>query len=59
MKVIPIIPALNPDDKLIKLVNELKKEFKVINQKSKIIYKMKYKILKFNDLYFLYFFKFF
>lgn len=27
MKVVPIIPALNPDDKLIKLVNELKKTF--------------------------------
>ncbi len=30
MKVVPIIPALNPDDKLIKLVNELKKDFKDI-----------------------------
>lgn len=27
MKVVPIIPALNPDDKLIKLVSELKKDF--------------------------------
>ena len=27
MKVVPIIPALNPDDKLVKLVNELKKDF--------------------------------
>jgi len=27
MKVVPIIPALNPDEKLIKLVNELKKNF--------------------------------
>lgn len=27
MKVVPIIPALNPDDKLIKLVNDLKKDF--------------------------------
>lgn len=30
MKVVPIIPALNPDEKLIKLVNDLKKEFKDI-----------------------------
>ena len=30
MKVVPIIPALNPDDKLIKLVNELNKTFKEI-----------------------------
>ena len=30
MNVIPIIPALNPDDKLIKLVNELKNYFKDI-----------------------------
>ena len=30
MKVVPIIPALNPDDKLIKLVNELKESFKKI-----------------------------
>ena len=30
MKVVPIIPALNPDDKLIKLVSELKKDFKNI-----------------------------
>ena len=38
MKVVPIIPALNPDDKLIKLVNDLKKDFKdiiVINDGSK------------------------
>ncbi len=27
MKVVPIIPALNPEDKLIKLVNDLKKDF--------------------------------
>ncbi len=27
MKVVPIIPALNPDDKLIKLVQELKKDY--------------------------------
>ena len=27
MKVVPIIPALNPEDKLIKLVKELKKDF--------------------------------
>ena len=30
MKVVPVIPALNPDDKLIKLVNELKNNFKDI-----------------------------
>jgi glycosyltransferase involved in cell wall biosynthesis len=30
MKVVPIIPALNPDEKLIKLVKELKKEYKDI-----------------------------
>ena len=30
MKLVPIIPALNPDDKLIKLVSELKKDFKDI-----------------------------
>ena len=30
MKVVPIIPALNPDDKLIKLVDELKNTFKDI-----------------------------
>ena len=30
MKVVPIIPALNPDDKLIELVNELKNSFKDI-----------------------------
>ncbi len=30
MKIVPIIPALNPDDKLIKLVNDLKMEFKKI-----------------------------
>ena len=30
MKIVPIIPALNPDDKLIKLVNDLKMEFKNI-----------------------------
>lgn len=30
MRVVPIIPALNPDDKLIKLVGELKKKFKNI-----------------------------
>ena len=30
MKVVPIIPALNPDNKLIKLVDELKKNFKDI-----------------------------
>ena len=30
MKVVPIIPALNPDEKLIKLANDLKKEFKDI-----------------------------
>ena len=30
MRVVPIIPSLNPDDKLIKLVNELKKSFKDI-----------------------------
>lgn len=30
MKVVPIIPALNPDEKLIKLVNELKKDFSKI-----------------------------
>ena len=30
MKVVPIIPALNPDDKLIKLVEELKNTFKDI-----------------------------
>ena len=30
MKVVPIIPALNPDDKLIKLVDDLKKDFKDI-----------------------------
>ncbi len=27
MKIVPIIPALNPEDKLIKLVKELKKDF--------------------------------
>ena len=30
MKVVPIIPALNPENKLIKLVNELKNDFKEI-----------------------------
>lgn len=30
MKVVPIIPALNPDDKLIKLVNELKNDYQDI-----------------------------
>ena len=30
MKVVPIIPALNPDNKLIKLVNDLKEDFKKI-----------------------------
>ena len=30
MKVVPIVPALNPDEKLIKLVDELKKEYKGI-----------------------------
>ena len=30
MRVVPIIPALNPDDKLIKLVGELKGDFKNI-----------------------------
>lgn len=30
MKVVPIVPALNPDEKLIKLVDELKKEYKDI-----------------------------
>ena len=30
MKVVPIIPALNPDEKLITLVNELKKDFSKI-----------------------------
>lgn len=30
MKVVPIIPALNPDEKLIKLVKELKKDYKDI-----------------------------
>ena len=36
--VVPIIPALNPDDKLVKLVSELKKDFKtiiVVNDGSK------------------------
>lgn len=30
MKIVPIIPALNPDEKLIKLVNELKDDYKDI-----------------------------
>ena len=30
MKIVPIIPALNPDDKLIKLVDELKKDYNKI-----------------------------
>ncbi len=30
MKIVPIIPALNPDEKLIKLVDELKKDFNKI-----------------------------
>ena len=30
MKIVPIIPALNPDNKLIKLVNDLKEDFKEI-----------------------------
>ncbi len=30
MKIVPIIPALNPDEKLVKLVNELKTDFKKI-----------------------------
>ncbi len=30
MKIVPIIPALNPDDKLLKLIKELKKDYKDI-----------------------------
>lgn len=38
MKIVPIVPALNPDEKLIKLVDELKKEYKdiiIVNDGSK------------------------
>lgn len=38
MKIVPVIPALNPDDKLVKLVNELKKDYKdiiIVNDGSK------------------------
>ena len=38
MKIVPIVPALNPDKKLVKLVDELKKEYKdiiIVNDGSK------------------------